>query len=387
MKILQVISTFYPALAFGGPVKVAYDISRELAKKGHEVEVYTTNAYDQTHNFKPKSREQIINGFKVTYFENLLRTNNVFLSPEMIVMPRKSLKKFDVVHIHFGRQLHDIAMGYFARKYYLPYILQAHGSLPRIMGKQRLKWIYDALFGYRVLRGASKVIALSQTEAKQCRGMGVPEEKIAIVPNGIDFSEYGDLPSKGSFKKKFNIEEDKKIILYLGRIHKTKGTDLLIKAYAYLIKNMRYYNSMLVIVGPDDGYMVEAKLLTKSLDVSDSVLFTGFINSKDKLEALVDSDVFVTPSFYGFPLTFLEACATGTPIVTTTLGDILEWINGNVGYVTSPTRHDLANAIHAIISDNGLHEKFSSNCKKIVKFEFSLEKMVKKIEQVYSEVA
>lgn len=52
--------------------------------------------------------------------------------------------------------------------------------------------------------------------------MKVSSEKIAIIPNGIDLSEYTNLPPKGLFKKKFNIPESKKIILYLGRIHKTK---------------------------------------------------------------------------------------------------------------------------------------------------------------------
>jgi glycosyltransferase involved in cell wall biosynthesis len=95
--------------------------------------------------------------------------------------------------------------------------LQVHGSLPRIGAKQQLKWIYDVLFGYRLLRDASKVIALTRVEAEQYRRMGVPEEKIAIIPNGIDLSEYAELPPKGVFKKKFNIPEDRKIILYLGQ--------------------------------------------------------------------------------------------------------------------------------------------------------------------------
>lgn len=68
----------------------------------------------------------------------------------------------------------------------------------------------------------------------------------------------------------------------------------------------------LVIAGPDDGYLAEAKSLCDSLSISDSVLFTGFISGEDKLKALVDSDVFITPSFLGFLVTFLEACATGT---------------------------------------------------------------------------
>ena len=149
---------------------------------------------------------------------------------------------------------------------------------------------------------------------------------------------------------------------------------------------MNCKDAVLVVAGPDDGYLNEAKALANSLGVYNSTVFTGFINSEDKLGALVDADVFVTPSFYGFPMTFLEACAVGTPIVTTSLGDTLEWIDGKVGYVTQPTHHDLAKAIYRIISDDKLRRKFSRNCIKVARSDFSLEKVVERLEKVYEEV-
>jgi glycosyltransferase involved in cell wall biosynthesis len=215
--------------------------------------------------------------------------------------------------------------------------------------------------------------------------MGVPEEKIAIIPNGIDLSEYAELPPKGSFKKKFNIPEDRKIILYLGRIHRTKGIDFLIRAYAILKNKMNFKDAVLVIAGPDDGYLNEAKALANRLGILNSTVLTGFISSEYKLSALVDADVFVTPSFYGFPMAFLEACAVGTSIVTTSLGDTLEWVDGNVGYVAQPTPSDLAEAIYRIISDDELRKKFSRNCIEIVKSEFSIERVVEMLENVYEE--
>jgi glycosyltransferase involved in cell wall biosynthesis len=70
-------------------------------------------------------------------------------------------------------------------------------------------------------------------------------------------------------------------------------------------------------------------------------------------------------------------------LITTSLGDTLEWIDGNAGYVTQPTVHDLVKAIYRIILDEGLREKFSKNCMEIVKSEFSIEKVVGKLEKVY----
>jgi len=382
MRILQVIPVF--SAPFGGPVTVVRSISKELAKK-HEVTVYTTSALDHRRDFKDSPLEVKSDGYRVVYFPRIFRFSGFNVSPVMARTLKETLSEFDIVHLHSWRHFQDIIVHHYAKKYGVPYVLQTHGSLPRIMAKRRLKWIYDVFFGYRLLRDASRVIALSQMEAKQCRGMGVPEEKIEVIPNGIDLSEYDNLPPKGSFRKKFNIPEDKRTILFLGRIHKTKGIDFLVKAYAYLVKNMRCNEAVLVIAGPDDGYLAEAKSLTGSLSISDHVLFTGFVSNEDKLKALVDADVFATPSFYGFPITFLEACATGTPIVTTTLGDTLEWIDGNAGYVTPPTHHDLAKTTYAIISDDGLHRKFSRNCRKTVRSKFSLRKVVNRLEQVYRE--
>jgi len=86
-------------------------------------------------------------------------------------------------------------------------------------------------------------------------------------------------------------------------------------------------------------------------------------------------------------MTFLEACAVGTPIITTPLGDTLSWIDGKVGYVTKPSYCDFARAANTIISDDELAEKLSRNCRKTVELFFSLKSVVDKMEQVYTEVS
>jgi glycosyltransferase involved in cell wall biosynthesis len=393
MKILHVVTSFPPAYAFGGAPYAAFLLARELARRGHEITIYTTDAKDPRARLwyiKESWTEKEIDSMKIVYFRNLtMLTVNMFkffVTPALPARARKEMKEFDVVHLHEFRTLQNAAAARAAREHGVPYVLQAHGSVPRAGSWKTLKLLYDAVYGYKLLRGASRVIALTKAEARHYKRMGVPEEKIEIVPNGIDLSEYSNLPPKGIFKKKFNIPKDNKIILYLGRVHKTKGIDLLIRAYAYLKNVMKYKDAILVIAGPDDRYLDEARILVNSLGLYNSVLFTGFISNEDKLKALVDAEVFVTPSFYGFPMIFLEACAVGTPIVTTGLGDTLEWIDGSVGYIARPTHRDLAEAIYRIISDDELRRRFSRNCIEIVKSEFSIEKVVERLEEVYEEV-
>ena len=128
------------------------------------------------------------------------------------------------------------------------------------------------------------------------------------------------------------------------------------------------------------------RILAYTLGMPNSVIFTGFMGNEDKLKASVGADIFITPSFYGFPTTLLEACAVETPLVTTSLGDMLEWMERNVGYVAQPTPSNLAEAIYRIISDDELRRKFSRNCVKVVRSDFSLEKVVERLEKVYEEV-
>jgi glycosyltransferase involved in cell wall biosynthesis len=248
------------------------------------------------------------------------------------------------------------------------------------MTKQRLKWLYGEVFGHSLLRDASKVIALSQTEAEQYKTFSVPAEKIAVVPNGIDLTEYSDLPPKGDFKKKFGIDKNEKIVLYLGRIHESKGLGMLAEAFSFVTKEIE--NVRLVLVGPDDGYALAFSRIASTLGIRRKVLLTGFINEENKLAALIDSEVFVTPRFFGFPITFLETCVAGCPIVTTS--DELDWIHCNVGFVVKNSTVALAEAISTILQDKVTRERFRNNCKSMIK-NFEISNVVSQLEKVYQE--
>ena len=384
MKILQVVSYFHPAYAFGGPIKVAYQISRELVKRKHEVVVYTSDAKDLNSRLSVDPVE-VVDGIKVWYMRNLglipLKTSKLFITPRLVSSAREELEKFDLIHLHEYRTFQNIFVRHYAKKYGIPYVLQAHGTLPRIMSKQRLKRIYDVFFGYRLLRDASKVIALSKMEAEQYRVMGVPEPKIEVVPNGIDLSEYANLPPKGSFKKKFSIDDDDKIVLYLGRIHESKGLDLLAHAFNILTKDLS--NVRLVLVGPDDGYAAMFSKLIADLGLEEKVLLTGYVDERSKLAALVESDVFVTPRFYGFPVTFLEACLAGCPIATAS--NELDWIHDNVGYVVENSPVALAKAISNIIQNEDVYKEFRNNCRQTIE-RFNISRTVSLIEKIYEEI-
>jgi glycosyltransferase involved in cell wall biosynthesis len=388
MRILQVIPYFYPAFAFGGPVQVVYDISKKLVERGHDFVVYTTDAKDVSSRLDNNSGE--IDYAQVHYFRNIsmvpVKMFKLFVTPSLLSTVKKDIRSFNIIHLHEYRTFQNIVLAHYAKKYGIPYVIHAHGSLPRVTAKRNLKWFYDVLFGYSLLRGASKVIALGQMEAKQYIAMGVAEEKIEIIANGIDLSQYVKLPKKGFFQKKFNLPADKKIILYLGRINKTKGIEFLLKAYAHFINAMKFEDTLLVIAGPDDGYLDTVKHITKSLKISDNVIFTGILTEKEKISAYVDASIVVNVEPKNvFGLVPLEAAACTTLVIVSKGNAISSEVNqGKFGFSVSYNDvSELAGIMEKIFNNNILLMDMGQNGRKFVFENHDWAKIVLKIENMY----
>ena len=383
MKILQICPIFPPSpLNFGsGVTNVVYYISKELVRKGHEVSVYTSTYLGPHEKMSSVNNPTIIDGIEVYHFPYTLGYYTFFITPSIISHMKKNIRKFNIVHLHDNICFQSIICHYYAKRYNIPYILQTHGSLPKIAGERKLKWMLDMAFGYRILRDARKVIALTEAEVEHLKNISVSEDKIESIPNGIDLSEYKNLPEKGAFRRKCGIRDDEKIILYLGRIHKIKGINLLVEAFADLVKELD--DVRLVIVGGDSGFLPKLKRQIEDLKISDRILFTGALYERDKLEAYVDADVYVLPSVYEiFGITVLEACACGTPVIVTDRCGITDIVE-KVGYVVEYDKDQLRDAIFKILSDEGLRRRFGEEGKRLVNAEFGWDKVVRKVEEIY----
>ncbi|MBP7411682.1 glycosyltransferase [Methanoculleus sp. 10] len=388
MKILQVTPFFKPLWESGGVARVAYDISRNLHENGHSVTVYTTNRSIYPSDL-PTNRATCVDGMNVYYFENLRKYVPGVTPPvmpyRMPAVAKREVAQFDVVHIHDHRTLLTVIASHYAQKYNVPYVLQAHGALPDDTGSARMKRLFDILWAKKVILGAAGVIALNETEAERYRKLGVDEERIAIIPNGIDFAEYPDLPTRGRFRAAWGIDDATKVVLYLGRLDPTKGIDLLIRSFGEVRRE--FDDAVLMLVGGDMGHNEEFRQRVRSLNLDDRVIFTGFVSREDKMAAFTDADVFVTPSFTGFPVTFLEACLCGTPIVTTGYGDFLGWVDNTVGFNTGYTPEALAGAIGRLLADDALRTRFGEQAKELVRTRYNWRAIVHDIEALYTTVA
>jgi glycosyltransferase involved in cell wall biosynthesis len=386
LKILQVVYAFYPPYGGSGNARVAFDISKALVKRGHDVTVYTTNALIEDQLFKTKESPYYISDIKVYYCRNLVYKPrfHIFYSHELVKRVKETLTEFDVIHLHEYRFYISAVVAYFAAMYHIPLIIQPHGQLSYDAGSRKLKIAFDELAGHTILKKASKIIALNEAEVEQCERMGIAKEKIAVIPNGIDFSEYANLPAKGSFKKKLGIDGDEKIVLYLGRINKTKGIDILVRAFAKVVEKSD--DVKLVIVGPDDGYLGGLEALIKALKIEDNVLISGSLVSRNKLEAYVDAEVYVLPSRYEtFPITVLEAYGCRKPVVGSRVSGLQDLIiQGKTGFLVEPGNpQELSKALFFILTHPREAEEMGLQGRQLVQSQFSIEKVVDRLVSLY----
>lgn len=386
LRILHVTSSFYPARGYGGGPLAAYEIAKRLVQRGHEVTVYATDTDNESLRLKAGVRN--MNGAKTYYFRNISNyvayNHKFFLSPSMVSVARKRIKDFNIIHFHDIRTFQNIVAHHYAKKYGIPYVLQTHGAHLRGMKKRALKWIFDLLFGFRILRQADLVVALTKTEVEQFKGLGVREDRIKVIPTGTNLSKYNELPSKGTFRTKYGMADSEKMVLFLGRVHQSKGLDLLVEAFAEVARNLSEVS--LVIAGQDDGFLPALKKLVTNLKIDDRVLFTGRIQEEDKLALYVDADVFVTPSFYGFPATFLEAWACGLPTITTYKGGFIDGVNNKVGCIVQFEKEQLSDALIRLLTNDRLRHQFGENARKLVKERYDWDSVVDLIEQGYHDV-
>lgn len=362
MKILQVIPFLSPK--FGGTVTVISQLSKELAQRGHDVTILTSDhGFDEIH---VKEIEGL--GVRVVPLKTLLNFGLFIYTPSIKQWLKDNGEDFEIIHMHNFRAYQNNCVFKHAKDNNIPYILQAHGSVLPVFQKEYLKKFYDLVWGYAILSNASKNIAVSKTERDQYIKMHIPESSIEIVPNGIDIPEFSHLPEQGQFRKKYGISPEEKIILYLGRLHKSKGIDYLVDGASSLIGTGS--RKKLVIVGSDEGFLESLKDQIERLQISENVIITGALYQTEKLEALVDADVLVYPGpIEIFGLVPFEAIMCGTPVIVSRGcggGEMIE--EAGCGYLVKYGDTDeLKERIETLLRDPGEAEAMVRNGQAYIK--------------------
>ncbi len=384
MKILHVFDFFSPH--GGGTVDLVYKITRSLAQRGHEVTIYTSD-------FK-LDRDYIASlpEVKIYPFHCVSNLGLFYITPSLVRAAREHLEDFDIIQLNCFRSFQNIVIHHYAKKYKVPYVLDTRGSLPRKAAgeagfKWVLRWLFDVLFGYRILKDAVTVVAESEYGYREYRELGVEHERIAVIPYSFPTEDFAHLPSAGQFRKKYGIG-DKRVVMSLSRLHSIKGIDFLVESFYDLARSRQ--DVVLCIVGNDDGYLGKLKRLVHKLNLEDRVLFTGFLGGKDKLAALVDADVFVQPSRYEYTAwTPMEAILCGTPIVVSKgSGASIDVDRMDAGYMVEyDDKSQMVQTIQAILDNPSEARGKVRRAKEYIHSNLQLDKMVDNYERLYQRVS
>jgi glycosyltransferase involved in cell wall biosynthesis len=171
-------------------------------------------------------------------------------------------------------------------------------------------------------QACTRIITLYEGNQQFQREDGAPEDKLLVIPNGIDYARYSAIPRPAGARP-FSIG-------LIGRVVPIKDVKTFIRACAILrevIPDFRAY-----VMGPteeDEKYFEECKLLVRHLSLEDAIVFTGRVRLDENLEKI---DVLVMTSISeAQPLVILEAGAAGIPAVATDVGACREMILGRAG--------------------------------------------------------
>lgn len=238
--------------------------------------------------------------------------------------------------------------------------------------KQKKLWI--KLFWKKIHTTPHRITAISSFLADRARRLGVPEDRIAITPNGLDFS---DVPQE--------IDKEKNRVICVGRLSWEKAHNYILEAWPRVLA--KFPDARLVFVGEGPERASIEKII-KDKGMGDSVVLTGNLPHKQVLEELAKSEVFVCPSLAeGLGIVFIEAQACGAPPIGTMVGGIPDVIaHEENGLLIEPKNPDqIAAAIIRLLKDKELNTKLTQKAFETSR-KFEWKNIIRKIDGIYQEL-
>lgn len=226
------------------------------------------------------------------------------------------------------------------------------------------------------MEGADLVVTVSNfTKHKVMKHYGIPEEKIRVVHNANDFSDY-------AVQQLSDLKKDKKVVLFLGRITLQKGPDYFVYAAKKTLEH--YPNAVFVVAGSGDMERAMIRQVA-SMGIADKFIFAGFLRGEDTRRAYQMADLYVMPSVSEpFGLTPLESMINGTPTLISKQSGVSEVVSHCLK-TDFWDIDDMTNKIVSVLRYNELYKSLSSNGSKEVK-KMTWDTPAKRCVEIYEEL-
>jgi len=347
---IAIISLLYPPKWVGGTEIATHDIAESFTGRKHEVHIITS--WDSG-----LLKIQQESGFTIHRI-HVPRIRFLELISFWIKIPKeiKSINP-DVMLI---QSIPTGLGGYLAKKQTgIPYIVWGQGS------DVYQYWLFKKIVSHLVLKNEDMFIALTHHMENTVNKLGA--KHISVIPNGTQINKYTNL-SDFPWRKELNIQDNEKVILFVGGLKIIKGLRYLIEAMSEVIK---YYPDTKLVLAGSGPELNNLTLQVEKHNLTKNVLFLGGVNH-DKIPGVMSAaDIFVLPSLSeGFPLVAVEAMASGLPIIATAVGGLPEIVKeGETGFlVPSQDSKQLAQRIIRLIDDNKLRQTMRANAIALAKY-------------------
>jgi glycosyltransferase involved in cell wall biosynthesis len=350
-------------------------LARALSQTGMEVHVATTDDNGPGRLRVPLGIPQQEDGATFWYFPR--QTRFYTFSWPLTRWLARHVREFDLVHIHALFSYAALPAALVAHRAGVPYIVRPLGTLNRWGIENRRPWLKKLSFRIlesRILASAAGIHYTCEQELVEAGELGVSAHPI-VIPNAVELPAHQARPQR----------DHRKTILFLSRIDRKKGLDLLFEAFARV--RQQCPDALLVLAGTGDPALIATlKTTADHLGIAADVVWAGFLTGDDKWSALTSADVFVLPSYSeNFGIALVEALACGCPVVLSDqVGIHREIAHAGAGIVTPCNADELANAILNVLTDAALRRRMSENGLLLAQQNFSLEAVSRQLAAAYA---
>ncbi|MFX1451363.1 MAG: glycosyltransferase family 4 protein [Promethearchaeota archaeon] len=375
----------------GGPVRHILELTKHLVKYPIETIVYTSSDINESATKKTFQFHKINPTFVIKRFNSYIRFRDYRISLGMFRTLLKDSKNIDIFHSHGFRSFQEDVASISAILKKKQLIITTHGAL--CVNINYFDHLYKRL--YDIIDTSLKnkfldihYIAVAKLEIDFLKRYGISDENIHYIPHGIDFN-YFKPSDPEELIKKYNLShlKNKKIILYVGRIAKRKGIDILIKAFSLLKKELK--DAYLLIAGGDFDYKSKILNIANKEHLKNRIIFLGHVPKRFLPKVYSLANVVVYPSkFEIFGHVILEANACKKPVIASNHWGPKELIiNGKTGFLTKYNDiEQLKEKIVYILNNEDLQRKMGKFTRNYVKKNFSWEKNASEHYKIYKSI-